>query len=137
VTCPTETGRRLRTSDGELLKALGPDGNDAMLYRWESGPKTGTYARVGFNDYAEIRACDDITRDSKLKRTSATFGFALLSQGIIECGVARATAAGEFQVIDIDAKGPYVMNPNKAAKATVLQVTARGVGPAEAPAVTK
>ncbi len=137
VTCPTETGRRLRTSDGELLKTLGPDGNEAMLYRWESGSKAGTYVRVGFNEYTEIRACDDITRDSKLKRTNPSFGFALLTQGIIECGVTRATLAGEFQVIDIDAKGPYVMNPNKEAKAVVLQVTARGVGPAEAPAVTK
>ncbi len=137
VTCPAETGRNLRTADGELLRAVGPDDDGAMLLRFATGPKAGTFARVSFTDYQEIRGCDDITRDSKLKRSNSARSFAVLAQGLIECGLSRNTRAGEFEIIDIDSAGPYVRNDSKGAKSAVVQVTDHGIVAAIAPVQTK
>lgn len=134
--CPTETGRTIRTADGELLKTLGPD-DGAMLYRWMSGPKDGTFVRVGFSDYAEFRSCPDVTRDSRLKRVNKHKSFALMQQGLIECAVSRNMKAGEFDVIDIDLLGPYIRNNSPDAKNPIVQVQQSGIVAANAPVQTR
>jgi hypothetical protein len=135
--CPTETGRTVRTAEGELLQALGPDEPGVMIYRWVSGPKAGTFTRISFEGQTEVRACDDITRDSKLKRIADQRTFATLQQGLVECGVSRSTKAGEFDVIDIDAAGPYIRNTSPGAKNPVVQVTRRGIVAATPPLQTR
>lgn len=136
VCCPTETGRSIRTADGDVLRTIGQDGN-AMVYRWVTGPKAGSYVRVGFDAYAEIRGCDDITRDSRLARVNDTRSFALLAQGMIECGVSRNSKAGDFEVIDIDGRGPYIRNNSEGAKSPVVQVAENGIVAANAPVQTR
>lgn len=136
VSCPTETGRNIRTADGELLRAIGPD-DGAMLYRWVSGPKDGAFVRIGFDDFNEIRGCPDVTRDSRLKRVNSYKSFALITQGLIDCAVARNQKVGEFDIIDIDQQGPYVRNTSPGAKNPVVQVTSTGIVAASVPVQTK
>ncbi len=135
VSCATETGRNVRTSDGEVLRTLGAD-EGAMVYRRLAGAKAGSYVRIGFDGLTEIRPCEDITRDSKLKRTNDNRTFALLTQGLIECGVARNTKAGEFEILDVDASGPYIKNSStSASKAPIIQVTSTGIAAGSLPVV--
>ncbi|MFL5321858.1 MAG: hypothetical protein ACJ790_19505 [Myxococcaceae bacterium] len=136
VSCPTETGRNIRTADGELLRSVGPD-DGAMVYRWASGPKEGSFVRIGFDDYTEIRGCPDVTRDSRLKRVNSYKSFALIQQGLIDCAVSRNQKVGEFDIIDIDQLGPYVRNTSPGAKNPVVQVTTGGIVAANAPVQTR
>lgn len=137
VSCPTETGRTVRTADGDLLKAIGPDDDAAMVYRWVSGAKEGTFVKVSFEGTSEVRGCEDITRDSRLKRVNALKSFAVLTQGLIECAVTRNVKAGGFEILDIDANGAYVRNHTPGAKTAVVQVTSQGIVTAAAPVLTR
>jgi len=134
--CPTETGRTVRTADGELVKALGPDA-DALLFTWVTGARAGRYAKIAFDAYTEIPGCTDISRDAALVRTNAGNTFAVLRQGLVECGVSRGAKAGEFVVQDLDAHGPYVRRASSPAGQDVRQVGAQGTVPAVAPIPTR
>ncbi|MBM4378323.1 MAG: hypothetical protein FJ086_03340 [Deltaproteobacteria bacterium] len=134
--CPTETGRTVRTADGELVKSLGPDG-DALLFTWVTGARAGRYAKITFDTYAEIPGCTDIARDAALVRTNAGNTFAVLRQGLVECGVSRGAKAGEFVVQDLDANGPYVRKVSAQPGQDVKQVGVQGSVPAVAPIPTR
>ena len=134
--CPTETGRTVRTADGELVKALGPDG-EALLFTWVTGARAGRYARIAFDAYSEIPGCTDISRDAALARMNAGQTFAVLKQGLLECGVSRGAKAGEFVVFDLDANGPYVRKASSQPGQDVKQVGIQGTVPAVAPIPTR
>ena len=134
--CPTETGRTVRTADGELVKALGPDG-DALLFTWVTGARVGKFARISFETYQELPGCTDISRDAALVRVNAGNTFALVKQGLVECGVARNSKAGDYLVFELDAAGPYFRQASAAPGKGVKQWTAQGAVNAVAPIPTR
>jgi len=125
VSCVTQTGSTFRTANGDLLRALGPD-DGTMVYRFIHGAKAGTYLRVGPDSYAEVPPCGTLDRQTRLKHLSPQHTYAVLTEGGRDCAVSRNVAAGEFEIIDIDAKGPMLRNTIPGTPNAVVQITEQG-----------